>query len=393
MQEIMRLTSGRHKASEIPFDELYEGLNKRVDLKLIRKQTHPEDPLEIYNYTNLCVYERAWDKFTVIARGLILDVENKVIIALTFTKFFNWAELLYELPNLPFTTTSKFDGSLGIIYYYNYEWHVATRGSFTSPQAQWAERWLRKNVNTNLLGNYCTYLVEIIYRENRIVVPYDFEGLVLLGGYNDLGGEISDKDLKESFGDSCSMVEKQHFDSVEQIAEIALGLSYDQEGFVVRFSNGFRIKIKGQEYSRIHKLLSGCTPLHIWDLMRNCDDLDAICISLPEEYREDFDSIRKLLRERFNINYSNLRKMVEETSHLTDKDLGKKLQEGGITPGNLARFIFLCRKKDFFNSVNSPGKHRDAFMKLFRPVNNILPGYVPSKAMFRIEQESPECEK
>jgi RNA ligase len=44
-------------------------------------------------------------------------------------------------------------------------------------------------------------------------------------------------------------------------------LPRDREGFVVRFASGLRIKLKGEQYCRIHKLISRCTPLALWDAM------------------------------------------------------------------------------------------------------------------------------
>ena len=59
-------------------------------------------------------------------------------------------------------------------------WILATRGSFTSPQAIKGRELLEKYDYNRLAKDY-TYLFEIIYPENRIVCNYDFEDLILLG--------------------------------------------------------------------------------------------------------------------------------------------------------------------------------------------------------------------
>ena len=46
------------------------------------------------------------------------------------------------MPDLPFETMEKLDGSLIIIFHHNGRWRTATKGSFTSSQAQWAENFL-----------------------------------------------------------------------------------------------------------------------------------------------------------------------------------------------------------------------------------------------------------
>src|SRR3989304_2634754 len=70
--------------------------------------------------------------------------------------------------------------SLGILYWLNDKPWITTRGSFTSDQALWATDWFRKNINCDNLPKDLTLLFEIIFDMNRIVVKYDFEGLVFL---------------------------------------------------------------------------------------------------------------------------------------------------------------------------------------------------------------------
>ena len=38
-------------------------------------------------------------------------------------------------------------------------------------------------------------------------------------------------------------------------------ISKDKEGYVIRFKNGFRMKIKGEEYKRLHKILTNISNL------------------------------------------------------------------------------------------------------------------------------------
>lgn len=77
----------------------------------------------------------------------------------------------------------KLDGSLGILYQHAGAWHIATKGTFASAQAQWATDWLRRHIDPALLARFGAYtlLFEIVYPENRIVVDYgDRAGLTLL---------------------------------------------------------------------------------------------------------------------------------------------------------------------------------------------------------------------
>ena len=146
---------------------------------LLHKQTHPNFDLTIWNYSPRVQYERLWDNITLQCRGLVTN-SNGEIVARPFKKFFNYEEHKPEdIPNENYEVYEKMDGSLGILFYYN-EWILATRGSFTSPQAIKGKELLEKYDYNRLDKNY-TYLFEIIYPENRIVCDYDFEDLVLLG--------------------------------------------------------------------------------------------------------------------------------------------------------------------------------------------------------------------
>lgn len=154
----------------------------KIDLKelisraeFIRGTPHETEGLTIWNYTAKCQFERAWDEYTRMARGLITDSVGN-IIARPFPKFFNYGETeetkTENLPkDIPIVTV-KLDGSLGIQYYLGNKLYIATRGSFTSEQAIWATKWMQERFTQNNFVSGYTYLYEIIYPENKIVVDY-----------------------------------------------------------------------------------------------------------------------------------------------------------------------------------------------------------------------------
>jgi hypothetical protein len=72
------------------------------------------------------------------------------------------------------------DGSLGILFYYEDEWIMATRGSFTSDQAIKGLEIVKNNYFLDAFLREYAYLVEIIYPENRIVVDYRKEKVTFL---------------------------------------------------------------------------------------------------------------------------------------------------------------------------------------------------------------------
>src|SRR5262249_36061422 len=115
---------------------------------------------------------------TLSCRGLITD-EAGTIVARPFQKFFHLAQM-ETLPDEPFEVYEKLDGSLGILYWLGEKPYMATRGQFDSRQAQVATRLLQR-YDLPALDRRLTYLFEIIYPENRVVVNYgDRRELVLL---------------------------------------------------------------------------------------------------------------------------------------------------------------------------------------------------------------------
>jgi len=378
-----------HPALTLPFDDLYKGLQEEVEAGYINVQT--KDDLELFNYSATATYDKHWNIFTLVARGLILCPSQKKVVAAPFPKFFNYGEVEEDLPDLGFSTTLKMDGSLGIVYFWNGKWNVATRGSFASDQAVWAEKNLQSYMLDYMHEN-ATYLVEIIYTQNRIVVTYDFEGLVLLGGYFvDTGHELQREILEATSRETgMGLTETAHFDSLDDMLGVCKTLSYNEEGFVVRFTNGYRIKIKGDEYCRLHRLVSNCTPLVIWDMMRNLDDLENAKKDLPEEFRKDFDAIESILNGKLDDLLTEVEEVYLSTKELGDKELGMYLQNPNNTiDPRVKRFVFPCRKRDFLETIRtgSKSKLRNSLFELFRPTGNVLEGCEPSTAMNRFEEE------
>ena len=272
-----------------------ELLKQYVDKGWVVKQDHPTLPLSIYNYSRGVQYEKLWDPITLNCRGLVLDADGN-IVAKAFPKFFNYEELTEaSIPKQTFEVFEKMDGSLGICFYYNGEWHMATRGSFTSEQAIRGKEMLNK-YDTSKLNTHYTYLFEIIYKENRIVVDYDFEDLVLLAVIDtETGAEpglgfVNTHDFKvvmryKTWGEDWETLKKE--------------ISKDNEGYVIRFSGGMRMKIKGDEYVRLHRILTNFSTKDIWELLKNGEPLEPFLDRVPDEFDAWVKEVVKDIQIRF----------------------------------------------------------------------------------------------
>ena len=260
-------------------------LNRLYDEGLLHKQFHPTYPLIIWNYSPRVQYEKLWTPLLMMCRGLVTDFDGK-IIARPFPKFFNYEEHKpEEIPNENYIVYEKMDGSLGILFNYENEWILATRGSFTSPQAIKGKEILEKKYDISSLKKNNTYLFEIIYPENRIVVDYKGEEklVVLAVIHTETGEEVPDSSIffmQESGFELVTIYKtwNEIFDLLKK------DIPNDKEGYVVKFKNGFRMKIKGEEYKRLHKILTNFSSKDIWELMKEEKPMDEFLDRVPDEF-------------------------------------------------------------------------------------------------------------
>lgn len=272
-----------------------EKLLKMVEEGLVNVQKHPNADLFIYNYSPRVQYESLWDEVTIAARGLILDADMN-IVAKPFSKFFNIEEHdATEIPQLPFEIFDKLDGSLGILYWLEGMPYIATRGSFISEQSQHATEILYTKYSHTFdkLNRNATYLFEIIYPQNRIVVNYgDTDDLFLLTAIDNESGE-------EFIHDIGFPIVKR-YDGINDLA-VLKGLEEDnREGFVVRFSNGFRIKVKFEEYVRLHRIITNVSNLTIWEYLMEEKDFEELLTKVPDEF---YDWVR-MTKDEIVRNYN-----------------------------------------------------------------------------------------
>ncbi|MGI4815550.1 MAG: hypothetical protein ACRYGG_19740, partial [Janthinobacterium lividum] len=177
------------------------------------------------------------------------------------------------------------------------------------------------------------------------------------------------------------VAKRYRYTSFSDLVSDARALPASSEGFVLRFENGLRLKVKGEEYRRIHSLISGCTPLAMWEALSAGDDMEAIRRDLPEEYWEDFDAIVGILRGRQRALLDRIAASATESTRLSDKDLGLSL---GSIPADVRSFLFPYRKSG--NKIE--GKTMLSLWRSLRPTGNVLDGYVPSYAMGRALEET-----
>ena len=75
------------------------------------------------------------------------------------------------------------------------------------------------------------------------------------------------------------------FDPAQAIDQIDRNARPDAEGYVVLSGDGMtRVKLKSDEYMRLHRILTGVSNVTIWDMLRNGDDLGTLYDKVPDEF-------------------------------------------------------------------------------------------------------------
>jgi RNA ligase len=214
-----------------------------------------------------------------------LDKDGNVI-AKSFDKFFNLEEhSTEEIPNEDFEVYEKLDGSLGILFWYQGKWILASKGSFVSEQALKGKQILNSKYNVEPIPKGYTTLLEIIYPENRIVCNYaDDEVLVVLSMISNASGKELDYDSLLKINEETGLPVVKKYDGIEDYKTLKNLISKDREGYVVRFRNGFRVKIKGEEYVRLHRILTEFSNVDIWEYLKDNKNLDELLDRVPDEF-------------------------------------------------------------------------------------------------------------
>lgn len=294
-------------------------LNKYYEDGLLIKQIHPIHPLTIWNYSPKVQYENLWDDVTEQCRGLVTDNKGN-IVARPFRKFWNLEEHdINELPIESFEVTEKMDGSFIIGFFYNDEFIVASRGSFTSSQAVDACKILfdeMKIIPEDTFLNGYTYLFEYIAPHNRIVVNYgDVRKLVPLGIIHTESGKEYPYFKMKAFYCVTNFDVVKIYDGVDDFKILKSQIDDNAEGFVIKFKSGLRVKIKGEEYIRLHRIVTNVSNRTIWEYLSENKNFDELIDRVPDEFynwvkntKEDILNTYQMIENEYKWIFKTIKK-------------------------------------------------------------------------------------
>lgn len=342
------------------FDLITEtDLTTAIEAKLINVREDGAG-LRILNYSDAAMYTPgAWESPAVRqCRGVIVDSEWR-IIARPWSKFFNHGQVeAGELDlSAPVEVTDKMDGSLGIIHRaLDGSQRVASRGSFESDQAIHATTVLRERYAdlTNL--HVITPLAEIVYPQNRIVVDYgNLDDLILLGGVNIESGTYYGPEVTAAvIGWIGPLAKVFEYDTLRDA--LAADQRPGMEGLCVRrLDQNHIVKIKQEEYVRLHKIVTGLSERSVWEHMSEGKPLNDMLAELPDELHEWTRDVWTGLRDSAT--------KIATTARLTHIEIVNRLGE-------------TCSRKDYAQAAMD---HPDVRPYLF----NLLDGRDPHPSILK----------
>lgn len=302
----MTTLPGKHK-----FDQY-------VKLGLLTSQC--EGDLTVYQYSRFTQYDRLWNSVTLAARGIVFDHKERVIQR-CLPKFFNSTEPEGIIATKMLTASKpvvqeKLDGSLiKVSQDPQYGLVVTSKCSFTSKYAMWAREIIEEKGYKFAPG--LTYHFELIHPENRVVLDYaDQKDLILFAVVINENGH--EKDIYSLEG--CEQFLKAKLLPEDVLSEVnKLNESGLQEGVVVNFGT-YRLKIKTDDYVRLHRIITEYTPKRVWEALKEGKPIDKY--EVPEEFLEWIEETEGELLRNFNEFNQKIIDAVESTKDLSNKEIG-----------------------------------------------------------------------
>ena len=319
---------------------------------LVSSKKHPAHDLYVWNYsTSKVFFKKQWDDITLSCRTLVTDGSGN-IVARSFPKFFNDNEMK-ELPPGPFRAFKKYDGSLIVVFTYKNELIVVSRTTFVSDHAVLAKQLIGKDSYPHFHRDI-SYVFELIHPKTRIIVDYkDAKELVLLSSFEKNGVEHLDVRVP-----GYRNAEELLVLPTETVEILKKRNVTNEEGYVLVYGNGVRVKVKFDRYKLLHRVGCHVDRKGVGEMYASGDgDMAKFAEVVPDEFLDAFVGMWKA--------YETLDREIQE-AFLVEK--AKCSEEGGI--GEFAKSV-----KD----------HRFAKMliRLYQglPYKHSLVGYVPKNRL------------
>lgn len=232
-------------------------------------------------------------------RGIILEKDTWRVVAYPFKKFFNFGEEYADKIDWESAVVeTKEDGSLIKVYFYDGEWRVGTNGTIFAENAELNSGPYKNfrqlfdaaaekcGLDFSRLNRYYTYNFELCSPFNVIICPQSEIRLIHIGTRNNRTFQEVETDI------GIPQPQRYALSSLEDCIAMTKTFDFTREGFVVKDKNYNRIKVKSEDYVRVHRLANNgsMTKERAIELIR-ANELDEFFTYFPQ-HREYIERIK-----------------------------------------------------------------------------------------------------
>ncbi|KAG2496623.1 hypothetical protein HYH03_005444 [Edaphochlamys debaryana] len=358
-----------HPARRMPFDELYGSVMAAVEAGGVERSVDPGSGLELFDCRPGA---EAASEVEALCRGLVLHPPSRTVVAAPFGPlgelsrpppaepaqdsarpaspdlWGGWGEEGHPLPRLPHLTATLLPETEAELRVLSSEGGAtaspdASDGADTAAggaadrllscasvkvdgslvlaftwggQALWAGDWLRRNANPAAFQPGWSYMLEAVYGSSTHVVPYAFEGLVLLGAVDSAGLEVPRLRLPALAQELGVTLAAPSLEG--RLSDLLSGLSGADpapsaegrlplpsappafEGWVVAAPDGRRYKLVQLSYKQVSAAGRLLHPLSVWDRVCYGGATPAsLATGLPGHMRSELYGILSALSEAY----------------------------------------------------------------------------------------------
>lgn len=337
------------------------------------------DPLIITEYNDLVLLRYSlidtdsdfWNKYDKMyreCRSVVIDKKNDCLALTPFRKFFNVNEIeetqekeirkRIEVARR-IEISDKLDGSMQSARYYN-QTYILAGSQALDPNMGFRVRLgyeMLKDNYKEMLKDYAdfTHIFEFIHELDPHVVVYTKEqkGLYLIGMRNVSTGECLPYadviKIAEKYGVKHTNVFDKTFDQL--MNELDDKSSDEAEGFVIDIDS-YKVKLKYNDYRKIHVMLSKVTSTNVIIKAIENGSYDDMISKVPSAYREDIECVANAVKNYVKKRKKHVEKMFNlcKTQYLNLNEIWDRKTFAMFVTNNykdyLHYFMTLCDGKE-----------------------------------------------
>lgn len=308
MIDLKMTNAGDYMNKQVNFDNVIDalhelgldGLKERYGIKHSQNPDFPN--LYVLNYDQIESSKVKDHPVVKQCRSLVVRYDDLSwrIESHSFDRFFNHGEVQNQPDVTECHAYEKVDGSLVSVWFNkdSQKWLYRTKSMIMpgdDAQMISGRKW-KELIESVIIGPFddkdCTYIFEVVSRDNRVVTRYDDDGAYLLAVRNNKTGDyFNNSNVKDVYSKMSRISSKVYlpkrydFDTIDHCLVAVKELPNLEEGYVMyNYYNEPVMKVKSPAYVAAHRLRgeSVLTPKRIFEMIRIGEDEEYLTI-FPED--------------------------------------------------------------------------------------------------------------